>query len=138
MAWQKTAYWMAVAVLAITAGNSFIGRHSDWAGELANRSLQMADQVSARAMAYTNLAEARVGRGESRLVRAQTKMACVQTRLASMEVIMARRQAGLANLATERAHLAEMEQLRSRLICPRTGLAVVIPQPRPMQHQGSI
>jgi hypothetical protein len=109
----------------------------DWADDVSNRSFQMADQVSSRVMAFMNLAEMMAGRGETRFVRVQTKVACVQPRLASMEVAMARGQAGLAKLASERARLEAIEQIRPRLICPR-GFAMEIPQPHPMSHDDTI
>jgi hypothetical protein len=138
MAWEKATYWMAVGLLAVMAGNAFVNRHEEWVRDLSDHSLQVAQEVSGRAMAYVNLAEMTLGRDQTRFVGAQTKVACVQARLASMEVAMARSQAGLAKLASERARLQAMEQMRPRLICPRRGFAIAIPQPHPMSPDDTI
>ena len=138
MAWEKATYWMAVGLLAVMAGNFFVNRHQEWVRDLSDQSLQVAQEVSGRAMAYVNLAEMTLGRGQTRFVRAQTRVVCVQTQLASMEVAMARSQAGLAKLASERARVEVIEQMRSRLICPRRGIAMAIPQPRPMALDDTI
>ena len=138
MAWEKATYWMAVAVLAVVAGNSFVNRHQECWRELADRSLQLAEEVSGRGMASMSVAEMMVGQGEDHFVQAQAKLACVQNRLASMDVAMARGQAGLAKLQAKRAQFAAVEQLRSRLICPRQGLTMVVPRSAPMPHDGTI
>ena len=138
MAWEKATYWMAVAVLAVLALNSFVKRHWDCLADLRNQSLQMTEDVSGRATAFMNLEEVMIGRGETQFVPAQAKMARVQSQLASMEVAMARGQAGLAKLQARRAQFAGMEQLRSRLICPRQRLTMVVPRSAPMPHDGTI
>jgi hypothetical protein len=138
MAWEKATYWMAVGLLAVTAGNSFVNRHQDWVDDLTNHSLEVAQEVSGRAMVYMNLAEMTAGRGETRFARVQPKVACLQTQLASMEVAMAHEQAGLAKVAAERAQLAALEQLSPRLVCPRSNITIAIPRAHPMPHQGTI
>ena len=138
MAWEKATYWITVAVLAMLALNSFVKRHWDCVADLRNQSLQMTQDVSGRATAFMNLAEVMIERGETHFVPAQTKMACVQTQLASMEVAMARGQAGLAKLQAKRAQFAAMEQLRSRLICPRQNFTMVVPRSVPVPHEGTI
>ena len=47
---DKAMYWLAVGVLAIVAANS-VTRHSDWISSLNDRSLDVAQRVTDRAMA---------------------------------------------------------------------------------------
>jgi hypothetical protein len=138
MAWEKVTYWMAVGMLTVVAGNSFVSRHRERFVDLADQSAQLREILSGRAMSFMNLAEMMVGRGQTRVVRVQTKVACAQARLASMEIVMAREQSGLARLASERARIAMIEQVRPRLICPRRGLAMAIPRPHPITHGDAI
>jgi hypothetical protein len=138
MAWEKVTYWAAVGFLTVMACNSFVDRHQGLLSDLSDHSLQVAEVASGRATAYLSRAEMMLGRDQTRFVRTQTRMACVQTRLASMEVAVAREQAGLARATAQRARLAAVEPTRPRLFCPRPGLTMAIPQPQPMQDDGTI
>lgn len=81
----RTTYWMTVGVLALVLGNSLVSRHEDWTRCLADRSVQIADRFSARALTLAARAQTAFNRGETSVSRAQTRLALVQARVASRQ-----------------------------------------------------
>jgi len=122
MASGKATYWMAVGVLALFAGNSFLARHGADIRSVARRSLVTAEIVSGHATGSLASAEVVLGRGATHFDRAQTAMACAQTRLATVQASLARHEGAFARIRGEHARATAMEELsreRTRIVVPR-------------------
>lgn len=128
MASEKAWYWAAVAVLILGLGNSFVNRHQDWSGSLADRSLAVAQRISGQAMAYLEMAEMELGRHAARCPRTELSAARLQTKFASMQAVIASRQAEFATLEARRAQLEALQEVRRSMICPRQGFSIEMPQ----------
>ena len=115
---DKALYWMAVIVMALGLGNSFVNAHPEWAQSVAERPVMLADRVSSRATSLVSLAEMMFGRSEVGVARTQTAMARVQCRLASAQSRVAARQAQIARIQAERVRSFTRAQVdRVVVIC---------------------
>ncbi|HEX8814192.1 MAG TPA: hypothetical protein VF753_01715 [Terriglobales bacterium] len=115
MANEKGLYWMALGVVALALVNGPVARQK-WSSAfdgIADRVVALADQTSAHAAAYLNLAEMRLSGQPQHCVRTQVMFARVQARLANAEVAMAQHQAACARIEAERARVEAMRQMHS-------------------------
>jgi len=122
MASGKATYWLAVGVLALLAGNSFLARHGADLRSLARRAQVMVEVVSGHATGSFDRAEMVFDQGATHFDRAQTALACAQTRLATVQASLARHQGAFAKIQAEHAREAAMEELsreRTRIVVPR-------------------
>ncbi len=119
MVFEKTAYWMAVGVLALIVSNNLVSRHGLNLGSLPNRSFAAVEQVAGDATELLGSAEDIVGRAGTHFAHSQSTLACLQTRLASVQSRIAQREAVLARVQAQRARMVAMEQIRSTALCSR-------------------
>ena len=124
MVFEKTAYWMAVGLLAFVVTNNLASRHglnlgSLDVGSLPNRSFAAVEQVAGDAARLLGSAEAMLSQGGTRFAHSQTTLACFQTRLASVQRRIAQREAVLARVQAQRARMVAMEQMRGVALCSR-------------------
>jgi hypothetical protein len=111
MAGEKTLYWATLGVMALVLVNGPATHH--WFNGVEDHAIAFADQASAHAEAYLNLAEMKLGRQPDRCLRTQVMFARVQARLADTEVAIARRQAACARIQAERARVAAMQSVHN-------------------------
>lgn len=120
MVFEKTAYWMAVGVLALTVSNNLASRYALNAGSLSpNRSFAAVEQVAGDATRLLGSAEVMLSHGGTRFAHSQTTLACFQTRLASVQSRIAQREAVLARVQAQRSRMVAMQQLRGSALCWR-------------------
>ena len=119
MVFEKTAYWMAVGVLALVVSNNLASRHGLKMGSLPNRSFAAVEQVAGDATGLVGTAEEMLGRAGTHFARSQSALACLQTRLASVQSGIAQREAVLARVQARRARIVAMQQLRGTALCSR-------------------
>jgi hypothetical protein len=119
MVFEKTAYWMAVGVLALIVSNSLASRHGLNLGSLPNRSFAAVEQVAGDATRLLGSAEVMLAQGGTRFAQSHATLACLQTRLASVQSRIAQREAVLARVQAQRARMVAMEQIRSTALCSR-------------------
>ena len=96
MVFEKTAYWIAVGLLALVVSNDLANRHAPDFGSLPNRSLAAVEAVAGDATRLLGRTEVMLGESGTHFVRSQTTLACFQTRLASVQRRIAQREAVLA------------------------------------------
>ena len=119
MASDKALYWIAVIVMALGLGNSFVNAHPDWAQNLSERPLMVADSITERATGVASIAEKLFGTSEDGVARTQARLASVQCRLAAVQTRMASRQARIERVQAERVRNIVREQVaRVTVICP--------------------
>jgi hypothetical protein len=128
----KATYWLAVGVLALLAGNSFLARHGADLQSLARRSRVMAEVVSGHASGSLDSAEMVFDQGATHFDRAQNALACAQTRLATVQASLARHQGAFAKIQVEHAREVAMEELS------RERIRIVVPQVHVMPDKGTI
>jgi hypothetical protein len=119
MVFEKTAYWMAVGVLALVASNNLANCHGFNVGLLPNRSFAAVEQAAGDATRLLGSAEAMLSQGGTRFAQSQTALACFQTRLASVQSRMAQREAVLARVQAQRERMVAMQQIRGTALCSR-------------------
>jgi hypothetical protein len=124
MVFEKTAYWMAVGLLAFVVTNNRASRHglnlgSLDVGSLPNRSFAAVEQVAGDATRLLGSAEVMLSQGGTRFAHSQTTLACFQTRLASVQRRIAQREAVLARVQAQRARMVAVEQMRGVALCSR-------------------
>jgi len=124
MVFERTAYWMAVGVLALVVTNNLASRHGLNLGSLdvdslPNRSFATVEQIGGDATGLLGTAEQIVSRAGSHFARSQRTLACLQTRVASVQSRIAQRQAVLARVQAQRARMVTMEQMRGVALCSR-------------------
>src|SRR5437868_12390391 len=98
MASDKALYWIAVIVMALGLGNSFINAHPGWAQAVAERPLMLADAAYSRLSSMASVADLMFGRSQVGVARTQVAVARVQGRLASVQARIASRQAEMARM----------------------------------------
>jgi hypothetical protein len=138
MASERTIYWMAVAVLALFAGNHFANKYDGSC--LADRAMATVQRLSGEATHFAARAQSMFS-GESRFAAPELAMARVQGQFASMQAGIARQQAACARLEAQRARMMALEQIqhvRVRVACPRQSVRVEIPQSPAIVHDGTI
>ena len=122
MASEKTAYWVAVAVMAVFLGNHFANKYEG--GCLANRTMAAVQQLSGEANHFLAMGQVALG-STPRFVAPEIAMARVQSGFVSMQADIARQQAVCARLEAQRARLMALQQLRNmRVLCPRQKVGV--------------
>ncbi len=119
MVLEKTAYWMAVGVLALVVSNNLAVRHGLNAGSLPNRSFAAVERVAGDATRLLGTAEVMLGQAGVHFARSQTTLACFQRRLASVQSRVAQREAILARVQAQRARMVAIQQLRGTALCSR-------------------
>lgn len=119
MVFEKTAYWMAVGLLALVVSNDLANRHAPNLSSLPNRSLAAVEAVAGDATRLLGRAEVMLGEGGTHFVRSQTTLACFQTRLASVQRRIAQREAVMARVQAQRSRMVAMQQLRGIALCSR-------------------
>jgi hypothetical protein len=126
---DKVVYWMAVGVLAIVVGNSLATRRGEWITCLGEQSLQVAQQVTDRAMAVLDRGGVLFDRTNDRLSDGQLVAVRVKTRLASMQTRLAIRQAALARLQADRVRMVTMTSRKYKVACPQVDTALDVAEP---------
>jgi len=119
MVFEKTAYWMAVGVLAIIVSNNLVTRHDLSLGSLPNRSFAAVEQLAGDATGLLGTAEGMLGQAGTHFTHSQSTLACLHTRLASVQSRIAQREAVLARIQAQRARMVAMEQIRGTALCSR-------------------
>jgi hypothetical protein len=132
---EKGLYWLAVGIMAIVFTNSAATRQG-WLASVEGRSMQLANQISARAMATLNLAQLRVGpqqcaRTQAAVMRAQAKFGC-------MQAAVARQQAAFARLEAQRARMEAFQNMHIDMVPQARNFRIEIPRPRLMPTDGTI
>jgi hypothetical protein len=119
MASDKALYWIAVIVMALGLGNSFVAAHPEWAQTVAERPLMLADAACSRISNLASVADLMFGRSQVGVARTQVAMARVQGRLAAVQARIASRQAEMARLEAQKGRTITLERMnRVITICP--------------------
>ena len=119
MASDKALYWIAVVVMALGLGNSFVNDHPDWAQAVAERPLVLADAACSRLSSMASVVDLMFGPSQVGVARTQVAMARVQGRLASVQSRIASRQAEMARMEAQRARAFTVERMnRTFVTCP--------------------
>jgi hypothetical protein len=113
MASEKTMYWMAVGILALSATNGLVSEYRGWAGRVADRSIAMAEQVAGIAPGYANWAK------PSRQDDDLKQLMCAQVRLARAQSTLAHRRAEIARV--------QIEGIRARVMAHEIRAVVDLP-----------
>ena len=110
MATERALYFIAICVMAVGLGNSVMNHHQDFARNLGQHAVILANAVSGQTEAQLDRADvvfdrsqASFDRSQAAMDRARTRMACLQTRLAQHQADLARTQADRARLAVARS-----------------------------------
>jgi hypothetical protein len=124
MVLEKTAYWVAVSVLALMVSNNVASHRglnlgSLNLGSLPNRSFAAVEAVADDAIRLLGSAEVMLGQHGTPFEHSQATLACLQTRLASVQSRMAQHEAVLARVQAQRARLVAMQQFRGMTLCSR-------------------
>lgn len=136
MASEKTLYWVAVVVMAISVGNHFANKYDS--GCLTSRAMATVQRLSSEAGHFLAMGQVAFG-ATPRFTTPQVAVARVQSGFASMQADIARQQAACARLEAEHARMIALEQMRNmRVICPRQRLNVVAPQVPAISRDGTI
>lgn len=138
MATEKAWYWAAVAVLVLAFGNSFMSHHRGSSDCVVQRAFASVQQVSGRAMAYLNLAEARLSGQSTRCVRPEMAAVRVQVNVARMEAAVARQQANFARLEARRDRLVQLHDMRINGLDELQNMRIPAPHVVVIQPDGTI
>jgi len=139
MASEKTLYWMAVGLAAITLGTHFANRYDGRC--LAERSLAAARQVSGEATRFMVMAGVVLDKTFLPLERTESDVARLQNRIATVNAVVARQQAVCARLEVRRMRvmaLQQVQQIHVQDVCPRPALQLSLPKPMPSPRDGTI
>ena len=118
MASDKALYWIAVIVMALGLGNSFVNDHPDWTRAAAGRPMVLADAACSRLSSMASVVDLMFGRSQEGVARTQVAMARVQGRLASVQARVASRKAEMARLEAQRVRTITIERInRTAVIC---------------------
>ena len=117
MASEKTIYWMAVALMAVSLGNHFTNKYES--GCLADWAMATVQRLSAEANHFLAMGQVAFS-ATPRFSAPQATLARVQSGFASMQADIARQQAACARLEAQHARMIALEQMRNmRVLCPR-------------------
>jgi hypothetical protein len=136
MASEKTVYWVAVAVMAVFLGNHFANKYQG--GCVGDRAVATVQRLSGEVGHF--LAMGQVGFGSTpRFVGPELAMARVQSGFASMQADIARQQAACARMEAQHARMMALQQMQHiRVICPRQGMNIEVPQIAVVSSDGTI
>lgn len=136
MASEKTVYWVAVAVMAISVGNHFAKKYDG--GCLTDRATAAVERLSTEANHLLAMGEMAFG-ATPRFSVPEVAMARVQSQFASMQAGIARQQAACARVQAQQARLMAFGQMQHlRVICPRQRLTVAVPRVPAIPNGGTI
>lgn len=119
MATEKALYWIALGVMAVGLGNSFMNHHQDFARNLGQHAMLIADSVSGRAAGQMDHAQVMFDRTQASFDRSQAEIARVQTRAACLQ----------NRIAVRQAALAEAQAMRTRMSVARSVRKIVVTVP---------
>lgn len=116
MATEKALYWIAICVMAVGLGNSFVNHHRDFARNIGQRAMFMADAISGRTQGQFDRADVLFDRTQAGFDRSQAAVDRVQTRVACLQTRIAQRQAALARAQAERTRMAVEQSVRHLVV----------------------
>lgn len=138
MASERGLYWLAVGVFALGIGNSLAKGPAEWACRLADRSVAMAEQVSARAVSYVAMAESLINRGDATYGRTEQAVLHAQIRLAHAQSQIAHHQAEMARVRAEKVRVLVLDRVNRRIPCPEQKIVVEVPDPPAVSDNDTI
>src|SRR5207244_7120724 len=109
-------YWIAICVMAVGLGNSFVVHHRDFARNVGLRAMFVADAISGRAQGQVDRASVMFDRTQAGFDRSQAAIDRVQTRVACLQTRTAQRQAALARAQAERIRMAVAQSVRNIVV----------------------
>jgi hypothetical protein len=123
---EKTLYWVAVAVVALFAGNHFAAKYQ---GDcLGGRAIAAVQHVGAEAIHVAAMAESVFDETPS-FAGSEQAFAKVQGHLAYVQSRIARQQLGCAREQAQHARMIALQQMqRLRVVCPRQSITVELPR----------
>lgn len=122
MAFEKTLYWMTVALMAVFLGNHFAANHASHC--LADRVVATIQRISANAGQLGAVAESNLA-GSTNFSDPGTTMVKVQSHLATMQEALVRRQASCARSREQHTKMMALEQLQHmRVLCARQRIEI--------------
>jgi hypothetical protein len=120
MAFEKSLYWVTVALMAVFLGNHFANKSS----YLADRAAAKVQRLSIDASHFGATAQA-MFEGNGRFAGPELTMARVQSHFASVQAALARRQASCARAQAHHASMMALEQMENvRVLCPRQRMEI--------------
>jgi hypothetical protein len=121
---EKTIYWMAVGILALSVTNGLMSQYRERAGRTVSKSIAIARQASKVAAGYANLGEPQADSADLKeLVQARVRLARVRSDFG-------RHQAEMARLQAEAIRTQVLEhKIRAFVACPARNIVVNVPQP---------
>src|ERR1700752_235385 len=91
---EKTIYWMAVAILALSVTNGLMSQHRERAGRTVSKSIAIAQQAAKVAAGYANWGDPHPESTDLKeLVQARVRLAGVRSYFGHHQAEMARLQA---------------------------------------------
>jgi hypothetical protein len=136
MASEKTVYWVAVAVMAVFLGNHFANKYQG--GCVEDRAVATVQRLSGEVGHFLAMGQVTFG-SAPRLVAPEMAMARAQNGFASMQADIARQQAACARLEAQHARMMALQQMQHiRVICPRQGMNIDVPQIAVVSSDGTI
>ena len=116
MANDKALYWVAICVMAVGLGTSFVNHHADFARNLGLRAMVVADTITGRTQGQLDRANVLFDRTQAGFDRSQAAVDRVQTRVACLQTRIAQRQAELARAQAERTRMAVAQNVRKIVV----------------------
>jgi hypothetical protein len=116
MATDKALYWIAICLMAVGLGNSFVNHHRDFTRNLGLRAMIVADTISGRTQGQIDRANVFFDRTQAGFDRSQAAVDRVQTRVACLQTRIAQRQAALARAQAVRTRMAVAQSVRNIVV----------------------
>lgn len=116
MATEKALYWIAICVMVIGLGDSFVNHHRDLARNFGQKAMMVADLETGQAQGQMGQATGFVDRTQMRVDRAQAAADRVQARMACIQTRIARRQAALARAEALQARFAVAQNVKKIVV----------------------
>jgi hypothetical protein len=116
MATDKALYWIAICLMAVGLGNSFVNHHRDFVRNVGQRAMIVADNISGRTQGQLQRSDVFFDRTQAGFDRSQAAVDRVQTRVACLQTRIVQRQAALARVQAERTRMAVAQRVRNIVV----------------------